>query len=159
MVREPREGEVLVRSLVSGISVGTEMNVYRGTAPQWRMRRDPATGLFAPSDEPDWTYPLAYGYANAGRVEALGEGVEGFAEGDAVFTYSPHQTYSTVTAEAVVPLGALRDPRHGVFVANLNTALNKIWTRGSHLVRPLWFRGSVLSGSWLHNWRGAEVQT
>ena len=125
-VREPREGEVLVRSLVSGISAGTEMNVYRGTAPQWRMRRDPATGLFAPSDEPDWTYPLAYGYANAGRVEALGEGVEGFAEGDAVFTYSPHQTYSTVTAEAVVPLGALRDPRHGVFVANLNTALNGI---------------------------------
>ena len=53
VVREPREGEVLVRSLVSGIQlVEGEMNVYRGTAPQWRMRRDPVTGLFAPSDEP-----------------------------------------------------------------------------------------------------------
>ena len=76
------------------------MNVYRGTAPQWRMRRDPATGLFAPSDEPDWTYPLAYGYANAGRVEALGEGVEGFIRRceQSSHRVSPHPPLRSSTA-------------------------------------------------------------
>ena len=35
----PGEGEVLLETICSGISAGTELNVYRGVAPQWRRRQ------------------------------------------------------------------------------------------------------------------------
>ena len=73
-VPAPGPGEVLIRTAYSGISAGTELNVYRGIAPQWRHRQDEGSGLFL-DDVPEWTYPLAYGYANVGHVAAVGDGV------------------------------------------------------------------------------------
>ena len=125
-VRDPEPHEVLVRSEVSGISAGTEMNVYRGIAPQWRRRADPETGLFVDADTADFTYPLVYGYANVGIVEDAGSAVAGIAPGDRVFSFSPHQEWSTVDAAQVTCLPALRAAEHGVLVANLNTALNGV---------------------------------
>src|SRR5919198_3046862 len=90
-VLRPGRTDVLVRTLYSGISAGTEMNVYRGAAPQWRMRQDPRTALFATSPTPEWTYPLVYGYAAVGRIEDVGEEVTELAVGDLVFTHTPHQ--------------------------------------------------------------------
>ena len=72
-IPSPGEGEVLVETICSGISAGTELNVYRGVAPQWRRRQDRESHLFVP-DEPEWTYPLVYGYANVGTVAAAGPG-------------------------------------------------------------------------------------
>jgi threonine dehydrogenase-like Zn-dependent dehydrogenase len=44
--------------------------------------------------------------------------------GDVVFSYRPHCSWVTAPASEVVPLPPLPDLRRGVFVANLNTALN-----------------------------------
>jgi 2-desacetyl-2-hydroxyethyl bacteriochlorophyllide A dehydrogenase len=125
-VRDPGAHEVLVRTEVSGISAGTEMNVYRGMAPQWRRRQDPATGLFFPAETADFTYPLVYGYANVGVVADAGDAVTSVAPGDRVFSFSPHQEWSTVDAAQVTVLPALRATEHGILVANLNTALNGV---------------------------------
>lgn len=125
-VPEPAAGEVQVAAMFSGISAGTEMNVYRGRAPQWRLRVDPSTRLFLPADEPEWTYPLAYGYANVGRVVGVGPGVTKPAIGDVVFSYTPHQSAVVAPAEGVVRLPDAIDPRFGVLNANLNTALNGV---------------------------------
>jgi 2-desacetyl-2-hydroxyethyl bacteriochlorophyllide A dehydrogenase len=125
----PADDQVLVRTLYSGISAGTEMNVFRGLAPQWHALRDPASGLFVKADSPEWSYPLAYGYAAVGRVEKIGVSVPSSAalsEGDLVFSYTPHSSVSIVRWDRLVPLPALDDPRLGVFVANLNTATNGI---------------------------------
>lgn len=124
-VPSPGPGEALIRTAYTGISAGTELNVYRGDAPQWRGRQDPATGLFVPG-EPEWGYPLVYGYANVGRVEELGDGVAGLSVGDLVFSYSPHCEWVLAEAAAAVALPELPDPRRGVFLANLNTALNGV---------------------------------
>jgi len=124
---EPAPDQVVVRTLYSGISAGTEMNVFRGLAPQWHARRDPTTALFANDDGPEWTYPLAYGYASVGRVETIGPSVPPAANlsvGDLVFTYTPHSSVSVVRWGDLVVLPSLADPRLGVFIANLNTALN-----------------------------------
>jgi len=125
-VGAPGPGQVRVETMFSGISAGTEMNVYRGRAPMWRMHRDPSTGLFAKSDEPDWTYPLVYGYANVGRVTSAGEGVTARSEGDVVFSYTAHQSVVLADAEATVPVPRGIDPRFAVLNANLNTALNGV---------------------------------
>ena len=125
-VGAPAPGEVLVATLFSGISAGTEMNVYRGTAPQWSLHRDPATGLFSRTDEPDWSYPFVYGYANVGRIVAVGEGVTSRSVGDVVFSYSPHQSVVVVAADSTVVIPEEVEPKHAVLNANLNTALNGV---------------------------------
>ena len=112
--------------MFSGISAGTEMNVYRGRAPMWRMRIDPSTRLFKPSDDPEWSYPLIYGYANVGRVIDAGSGVASPSVGDLVFSYTPHQSVVVARADNIVPLPDRLDPRLGVLNANLNTALNGV---------------------------------
>src|SRR5262249_30066249 len=81
-VAAPGPGEVQIATLFSGISAGTEMNVYRGVAPQWALHRDPQTRLFERTTSPDWTYPMIYGYANVGRVAAVANGVTSRSVGD-----------------------------------------------------------------------------
>jgi len=121
----PAPNEVLIRTAFSGISAGTEMNVYRGDAPQWRSRQDAGSALFVPG-EPDFTYPLVYGYANVGTVEEVGAAVETVAPGTLVFSYTPHCSWVVAAAEGVVALPELADVRRGVFLANLSTALNGV---------------------------------
>lgn len=120
----PRSGQVLLELLVSGISAGTELNVFRGLAPQWRQAMDPRTRLFSDAHGSDWHWPARYGYAAVGRVAALGDGVTRIGMDDMVFAYVPHGHYAVVDADAVVPLNAIDDPEIGVFFANLNTAYN-----------------------------------
>jgi 2-desacetyl-2-hydroxyethyl bacteriochlorophyllide A dehydrogenase len=92
----------------------------------WRMRIDPSTRLFQPSDDPEWTYPLTYGYANVGRVVDLGSDVTSPSIGDVVFSYMPHQSVVVAKADSTVRLPDQLDPRLGVLNANLNTALNGV---------------------------------
>jgi threonine dehydrogenase-like Zn-dependent dehydrogenase len=138
---EPGPDDVVVQTVVSAISHGTEMNVYRGFAPQLTKVYDPELrlflpapeenravperGYFLPSDTP-WKYPLAYGYANVGRVVATGANVTSLSVGSLVYAYVPHQTAYVVPASRVIPLPDLDDPAYGVLFANLNTAYNGV---------------------------------
>src|SRR5437899_9668449 len=125
-VATPGRDEVQIETMFSGISAGTEMNVYRGRAPQWELRRDPSTKLFARAAIPEWSYPLPYGYANVGRVLAVGDDVSSPSVGDVVFSYTPHQSVVVVAAVGTIPVPKGIDPKHGVLNANLNTALNGV---------------------------------
>jgi 2-desacetyl-2-hydroxyethyl bacteriochlorophyllide A dehydrogenase len=126
-IPEPDEKELLIANLYSGISAGTEMNIYRGIAPFFTKRFDPELRLFVESGgTPDMTYPLIYGYAVVGRVLAVGSAVSTFEPGQLVFSYSPHSSASVVSADSVVALPELADPRVGVLNANLETAYNGV---------------------------------
>src|SRR5690606_34880479 len=60
--------QLLVRSLCSAVSAGTEMLVYRGQVPP-----DMALDSSLSSLEGDASYPFQYGYACVGIVEAVGD--------------------------------------------------------------------------------------
>jgi 2-desacetyl-2-hydroxyethyl bacteriochlorophyllide A dehydrogenase len=139
-LRDPGRGEVAIEALVSGISAGTELNVFRGLAPQWRKHMDPKTRLFLDGGS-DWTWPARYGYASVGRVTGVGPEVDGLAVGELVFAYVPHGTANVAPARAVVPLGPIDDPALGVFFANLNTAYNGVLD-----ARPILGSDVVVSG-------------
>ena len=64
--RAPGAGEVLVRTLYSGVSAGTELTAYRGTNPYVHKRWDAAARLFA-DGEPTFPYPLDGLGLRAGR--------------------------------------------------------------------------------------------
>ena len=79
-VPEPRPGEVLVRVNRTQVSAGSEKGRFRGASP------------------PDPKIPLGYweippGYTAAGRVQAIGPGVEGFEIGDRVFASGRHASH------------------------------------------------------------------
>lgn len=123
---ELKPNEILVDAIVSGISAGTELNVFRGLAPQWRHRMDPSTRLFLKDQDSDWKWPARYGYAMVGRVSNVGSSVTTRKVGDLVFAYAPHGRHAVVAEDRVISLGDLQEEEIGVFLANLNTAYNGV---------------------------------
>jgi 2-desacetyl-2-hydroxyethyl bacteriochlorophyllide A dehydrogenase len=122
----PGPGEVRVRAIASALSQGTEMLVYRGEVPV-------DLPLDLPTLDGSFSFPIKYGYATVGRVLDSGGDVENLAPGDTVFVHHPHQDVFLVPAEALVRLPSGLDSLLGLFVANLETALNVIHDTPLHL--------------------------
>ena len=117
----PGEGQVRIKALFSGISHGTEMLIYRGECPKNLSLDSALTTL-----QGDFNFPINYGYASVGRITDAGTDVDGFAVGDLVFAFNPHQTCYSVPISAVIRLPQDLDPRIGVLTANLETAVNAL---------------------------------
>ena len=117
-VGEPAAGGVRVRALFGAISRGTERLVFRGAVPasQYdRMRAPHMAGAFP--------FPVKYGYATVGRVEAGPPALTGRL----VFALYPHQSVFTLAAEEVAVLPEQVPPARAVLAANMETALNAVW--------------------------------
>jgi threonine dehydrogenase-like Zn-dependent dehydrogenase len=115
---EPGPGEVLVRTLLSGISRGTETLVFRGGVPPEHRSR-----MRAPFQDGDFPGPVKYGYLNVGGVE------KGPAElrGRTVFCLYPHQTAYVVPAGAVSVVPEDVPPARAVLAGTVETAINALW--------------------------------
>ncbi|MEZ5930886.1 MAG: zinc-binding alcohol dehydrogenase [Alphaproteobacteria bacterium] len=114
----PGEAEVLVETIATGVSRGTETLVFQGLVPKSQHER-----MRAPFQEGEFGFPLKYGYASVGRV------VEGAKElvGQRVFCLYPHQNRYVVPADAVVPVPDGVPSGRAVLAANMETALNALW--------------------------------
>jgi 2-desacetyl-2-hydroxyethyl bacteriochlorophyllide A dehydrogenase len=114
----PGPDEVLVRTLYSAVSRGTEATVFRGGVPASQR-----AGMRAPFQEGDFPAPVKYGYLNVGRVE------QGPAElvGRVVFCLYPHQERYVVPAAAVVPVPDGVPPARAVLTGTVETAVNALW--------------------------------
>src|SRR3954470_23790846 len=89
---DPAAGEVVVRSLYSGVSRGTETLVFRGGVPESQY-----AAMRAPFQEGDFPGPVKYGYLNVGVVDRAPDALVVRR----VFCLSPHQTSYVVPATAV----------------------------------------------------------
>jgi 2-desacetyl-2-hydroxyethyl bacteriochlorophyllide A dehydrogenase len=117
-LRTPGPKDALIRTLYSGISRGTERLVFEGRVPPSEYNR-----MRLGTQEGDFTFPVKYGYAAVGVVEA------GPAElkGRTVFALHPHQERFVLPADWVVPIPASVPARRAVLTANAETALNILW--------------------------------
>ncbi len=120
-VSAPAADEVLVRTLRSGISRGTETLVFTGGVPpsQYDTMR-------APFQEGDFPGPVKYGYLNVGVVE---QGPEDLV-GRTVFCLHPHQTSYVVPVEAVAKVPDGVPASRAVLAGTLETAVNALWDAG-----------------------------
>jgi threonine dehydrogenase-like Zn-dependent dehydrogenase len=109
---------VLVRTLVSGISRGTETLVFRGRVPESQYAE-----MRAPFQEGDFPAPVKYGYLNVGVVESGPDDLVGRT----VFCLHPHQTAYVVPAEAVSVVPGDVPPRRAVLAGTVETAVNALW--------------------------------
>ena len=115
---DPGRDDVVVRTLFSGVSRGTETLVFRGGVPesQYAVMR-------APFQEGDFPAPVKYGYLAVGIVE---HGPPDLA-GRAVFCLYPHQTRFVVPVTAVTPLPDDVPPQRAVLAGTVETAVNALW--------------------------------
>lgn len=111
-------GAVRVRALHGALSRGSEALVFAGRVPESEFER-----MRAPFMGGAFPFPVKYGYATVGRVEAGAEGLIGRV----IFALHPHQSLFDVPAEAAVPLPEGVSPARAVLAANMETALNAVW--------------------------------
>jgi threonine dehydrogenase-like Zn-dependent dehydrogenase len=117
-VAEPGAGEVLVRTLHSGVSRGTETLVFSGGVPAGQY-----AAMRAPFQEGDFPGPVKYGYLNVGVVET---GPQELA-GRTVFCLHPHQTRYVVPASAVTVVPDGVPAERAVLAGTVETAVNALW--------------------------------
>ena len=120
--------EVLVETICSAISAGTEMLIY-----QDRFPRDTSTALSA-SLETDsvisalrgaFKYPLAYGYACVGIVRKTGEKVDKSWRDKSVFSFQPHTSHFISKTDSLLPVPESLFEA-ACFLPNMETAVNLV---------------------------------
>ena len=114
----PGPGEVLVRTLRTGVSRGTESLVFNGRVPTSQY-----AAMRAPHQEGELPGPVKYGYLNVGVVA---QGPPPLL-GRTVFCLYPHQSAYVVPVEAVsvVPEGV--PAARAVLAGTVETAVNALW--------------------------------
>ena len=90
-------GQVLVETVCSAISPGTEMLVYRGQFP--KNLSDTHDTLSSGLD-----YPTPYGYATVGKVVKISKDMRHRWLGRLVFAFQPHTSHFIAAPEEVLPL-------------------------------------------------------
>ncbi|MEP7180239.1 MAG: zinc-binding alcohol dehydrogenase [Pseudonocardiales bacterium] len=117
-LRDAGPDDVLVRTLCSAISRGTESLVFRGGVPvsQYHAMR-------APFQEGNFPGPVKYGYLNVGVVE----GGPAHLRGRTVFCLYPHQTAYVVPSGAVAVVPNDVPPERAVLAGTVETAVNALW--------------------------------
>jgi len=115
---DPGPDDVLVRTLRTGVSRGTETLVFGGHVPESQH----AT-MRAPFQEGDFPGPVKYGYLNVGVVERGPEALSGRT----VFCLYPHQTAYVVPAAAVTVVPDGVPAARAVLAGTVETAVNALW--------------------------------
>ena len=115
---EPAADQLVIRTLRSGISKGTELQVFADRVPPSQYHL-----MGCPHMEGAFPAPVKYGYCNVGEVE------QGPVElvGRRVFGLFPHQTRYVADFEEVVPVPDAVPTERAVLTASMETALNATW--------------------------------
>lgn len=117
----PAARQVLVQTIVSAISPGTEMLLYRDQFPH-----DVPVDATIDALDGAFGYPLKYGYAAVGRILQTGDGVDStrFPPGQLVFAFNPHESHFLADPDALWPLPEGMEPETAVFLPNMETAVS-----------------------------------
>ncbi len=106
---EKKRGEILVRSVLSGISHGTELLFFRNQLPEGLE-----TDVSIKSLSGRLEYPIKYGYINVGKTEKEKK----------VFGFFPHQDFFSAPEDELIPIPEEMSFEDAVFLAHTETALN-----------------------------------
>jgi 2-desacetyl-2-hydroxyethyl bacteriochlorophyllide A dehydrogenase len=116
---DPAPDQALVKTLVSAISPGTELLIYRAQFPDGLSLDETIPALAKPFE-----YPLRYGYSAVGQVEAVGAQVPGEWQGRMVFAFQPHTSHFLASPDDLFPVPEGIQPENAIFLPNMETAVN-----------------------------------
>ncbi len=124
---ELADGEVLIRTVCSGISGGTELLAYRGEIDQELPLDETLESLGG-----TFSFPFQYGYSCVGQVAASAASSSEIPEGSLVFAFHPHQDWFTAGTDDIVPVDGI-DPRVATLFPLVETALQITLDAGPRL--------------------------
>ena len=113
--------DLLVETTCSAISAGTEMLIYQGRFPH-----DLETDSVISSLRGAFKYPLAYGYACAGKVVEVGTKVDKSWRDKLVFAFQPHTSHFISKPESLFSIPSSLSPETACFLPNMETAVNLV---------------------------------
>ena len=113
--------QVLVRTIFSAISSGTEMLLYRGQFPD-NMALDDSISSLSGSAK----YPLKYGYALVGEIVEAGDEIEHGWLGKKVFAFQPHTSHFVCETHTLQIIPDDLSAEDALFLPNMETAVNFI---------------------------------
>lgn len=120
-LEKPKADEIVVESVFSMISPGTERIVSTGNVPDEAgefMRVPHMKGFFS--------FPFTYGYSVVGIVM---QGPEKLA-GRLVHLMHPHKSVITIKQDQVYPVPGFIPAKRAALASNLETAVNAVWDSG-----------------------------
>jgi len=122
-------GQVLARTVLSGVSHGTELTAFTGSSP-FTTRTITAERTFRDKTPDDASfYPFCWaGYDAVGVVEQVGEGVTRYSPGDRVWRQVQHQTAFCFPEDAVdaLPLPIQVADDEAIMLNLASVALNAV---------------------------------
>jgi 2-desacetyl-2-hydroxyethyl bacteriochlorophyllide A dehydrogenase len=110
---------VLVQTLRSAISAGTELLIYRGEAPS-ELNADDTI----PSLSSSLAFPLKYGYCTVGKIIECGREIDPLWKDQIVFAFNPHETHFVASINDLIALPPDLDLDDALFLPNMETAVN-----------------------------------
>ncbi len=128
----PQGDELLVETVVSAISAGTEMLFYRGQVPDGMAADASIAGLTGAV-----RYPLKYGYACVGRIsaeESRRRTADSRLAGDSspekedrhYFAFHPHESQFCASRQMLLPVPEGMPPAQAALLPNAETAVNLV---------------------------------
>ncbi|MEW6286990.1 MAG: zinc-binding alcohol dehydrogenase [Chloroflexota bacterium] len=113
-----KDDEVLVETVCSAISAGTEMLVYRGEFPHLADTHDRLSS--------NLQYPLKYGYACVGIIRETGRDVDKGLRDKLVFGFHPHASSFIAHPSSLIFPPASLPAETCSFLPNMETAVNLV---------------------------------
>jgi len=113
-----KDDEVVVLSIVSGISLGTEKKVALGQVSEKAQK-----SMGVPYMSGNFKFPVGYGYSLVGKVI---EGDENWL-GKRVFLMHPHQHLCVVKKSDLIEIPDIINDQKATLTSNMETALNGFW--------------------------------
>ncbi len=110
--------DVLVETICSSISAGTEMLVYRGQFPHLSDSHDNLSS--------DLCYPLSYGYACVGVIKETGKQANKSLRNKLVFGFQPHTSAFICNPSSLIFAPDSLPAEACSFLSNMETAVNLV---------------------------------
>ncbi|WP_410764909.1 zinc-dependent alcohol dehydrogenase [Haloferax sp. DFSO60] len=118
-VPEPDSNEVRVNTRLSAVSSGTELLIYRGEAPT-SLKTDESIAAL----DGDLSFPLRYGYAAVGEIEAVGDDISPSLVGTRVFAFNPHESRFLAEPQSLRHIPQDVSDERAALLPTMETAVN-----------------------------------
>lgn len=111
--------DVLVDTLCTSVSNGTELLVYRGEVPG-----NVTTDSSLKHLQSSFKYPIAYGYSSVGRISRVGDCVTKWKDGDVVFGFREHASMFVSNEDDLLRVPKEISAKNACFLPAMETAVS-----------------------------------
>ena len=120
-VAKPKTNQVLIKTIFSSISSGTEILFYKNQIKKNMILDKIINNLQRP-----FRYPFKFGYSTVGKIISVGNKVSSKWLNKTVFVFHPHENYFLANTDELIPIPKNIKPIQATFLPSMETAVNLV---------------------------------